>query len=398
MSRRLRRWLAKSFLGRWTLIFGAATVAGVFFASRTYLLYNAYPDNQIGWGRALAPSLTSWYVWALFAPAILWLATRFRFERTGWIRSMLVHVTAGVVFALVHALAEQLAGRALPWLPEASLTLPFVVGRLHGNLLTYLAIVGGWNLVEVFRRARERDLRASRLEVRLAEARLSALKMQLHPHFLFNTLHAISTLMHRDVEAADLTLARLSDLLRMTLENAGAQEVPLKEELEFLEQYLEIERTRFGDRLTVDVDVDPDTLDVRVPTLILQPLVENAIHHGIGPRAGAGWVGIRAVQRDGGLEITIEDDGPGLAVDHTRDGGPGRPARAGPGLGLSNCRTRFAYLYGDRGRFELEESLRGGLLVRLRIPWREEQANDLTEVADAGGPETTRANTGGPHD
>lgn len=360
------RRLASSLLGRWALIFGAATAVGVFFASRTYLLYNAYPDNQIGWGRALAPSLTSWYVWALLAPAILWLAARFRFERPGWIRSLAVHLAAGAAFALGHALLDFLGGRALPWLPEASLTLPFVVGRLHGNLLTYVAIVGGWNLYEAFRRAHERDVRASRLEARLAEARLGALEMQLHPHFLFNTLHAISTLMHRDVDAADRTLARLSDLLRLTLEKAGTQEVPLKEELEFLEQYLEIERTRFGDRLTVDVDVDPDTLDVAVPTLILQPLVENAIRHGVAPRAGAGWVGVRTDRRDGGIEITIEDDGPGLRPAGAREATD--PRRAGPGLGLSNCQARLAHLYGDRGELELGSSPRGGLRVSVRVP------------------------------
>lgn len=371
------------------MIFTAATAVGVFFASRTYLLYNAYPDNQIGWGRALAPSLTSWYAWALLAPAILRLAARFRFERAGWKRSLLVHLAAGALFALGHALLEHLAGRVLPWLPEASLTLPFVVSRLHGNLLTYLAIIGGWNLVEAFRRARERDLRASRLEARLAEARLSALKMQLHPHFLFNTLHAISTLMHRDVDAADRTLARLSDLLRMTLENAGTQEVPLKEELEFLEQYLEIERTRFGDRLSVDVGVDPETLDVPVPTLILQPLVENAIRHGIAPRAGAGWVGIQAVRRDGGIEITIEDDGPGLVTDAPKADEARRRARPGPGMGISNCRARLAHLYGDRGGLELREGPRGGLLVSLRIPCMEAATIDVAEADVSDVPDAT---------
>ena len=351
---------------RWALIFACATLVGVFFATRTYLLYNAYPDNQIGWGRALLPSLTAWYAWALLAPAILWLASRFRFERRRWAVSLLVHLGVGVAFALAHALLDHLAGRAIPSLPEASLSLPFFISRLHGNLLTYLAIVAGWNLIEAYRRAREREVRASRLEARLAEARLSALKMQLHPHFLFNTLHAISTLMHRDVEAADRMLARLSDLLRLTLENAGTQEVRLKEELDFLEQYLEIERTRFGDRLTVDVDVDPATLDARIPNLILQPLVENAIRHGVAPRADPGWIRIRTALHDGELRVTIEDDGPGLPEAET-DG----PARPGAGVGLANCRARLRQLYGDRGRLDLQPAPAGGLLVSLRIPYRD---------------------------
>lgn len=348
---------------RWSLIVVAATSVGIFFATRTYLLYNAYPDNQIGWARALLPSLTSWWAWALLAPAILWLASRFRFERSRWLVSLPVHLAAGVAFALAHALLDHLAGRAIPSLPEVSLSLPFFVGRLHGNLLTYLAIVVGWNVVQTYRTARERDVRASRLEARLAEARLSALKMQLHPHFLFNTLHAISTLMHRDVEAADRMLTRLSDLLRLTLENAGTQEVRLKEEIDFLEQYLEIERTRFGERLTVDLDVDPETLDASIPNLILQPLVENAIRHGVAPRAEPGWIGIRTAIENGELRVTIEDDGPGIGA-----AAAPRISR-GSGVGLANCHARIRQLYGDRGRLELGKAPAGGVLVTLHIPY-----------------------------
>lgn len=360
---------------RWLAIFGIATLVGVFFASRTYLLYNAYPDNQISWGRALLPSLTSWYVWALLAPGILWLASRFRFESGHRAVSLPVHLGAGIMFAFVHAVLGHLATRAIPSLPEVALTRQFFVSRLHFNLLTYLAVVVGWNLVDTYRRERERDLRASQLEARLAEARLRALQTQLHPHFLFNTLHAISTLMHRDVEAADRMLARLSDLLRLTLENAGTQEVRLKEELDFLEQYLEIERTRFGDRLTVELEVDPDTLDAMVPNLILQPLVENAIRHGVAPRAEPGWIGLRTTRRAGELRVTIEDDGPGLPK-----GGPlalaASPGASG-GVGLANCRARLRQLYGADARLELGTAPEGGLRVSLRIPYR-------TERVDAG--------------
>lgn len=355
-------------------IFGIATLVGVFFATRTYLLYNAYPDNQLSWGRALLPALVSWYVWALLAPAILWLAARFRFERPRRGVALAVHLGAGLAFAVAHALLGHLASRAIPSLPEVELTRQFFVSRLHFNLITYLAIVAGWNLVDTYRRERERDLRASQLEARLAEARLRALQMQLHPHFLFNTLHAISTLMHRDVEAADRMLARLSDLLRLTLENAGTQEVRLKEELDFLERYLEIERTRFGDRLTVELDVDPAALDARIPNLILQPLVENAVRHGVAPRAEPGWIGLRAVRRDGELRVTIEDDGPGFpaesdpAAADVEAGSASAPTTGG--VGLANCRARLQQLYGDRARLELGAAPAGGLRVSLRIPYR----------------------------
>jgi len=154
--------------------------------------------------------------------------------------------------------------------------------------------------------------------------------------------------------------------LRLTLENAGTQEVRLKEELDFLEQYLDIERTRFGDRLTVDLDVDPETLDAWIPNLILQPLVENAIRHGVAPRAEPGWIGVRTVLRDEELRVTVEDDGPGLPA--TAGAGSGN---AGPGVGLANCRARLRQLYGDRGRLDLGTAPAGGLQVALRIPFRD---------------------------
>jgi LytS/YehU family sensor histidine kinase len=192
----------------------------------------------------------------------------------------------------------------------------------------------------------------------LAQAELQNLKMQLHPHFLFNTLHAISVLMQEDVTAANRMLVRLSELLRLTLENAGTQETALRQELEFLRLYLEIEQTRFQDRLAVKIEVDPAALDARVPSLILQPLVENALRHGIARNPGAGVIEIRAHRESELLRLEVRDNGPGLR------------AEVEEGVGLSNTRARLAQLYGGAARFEINNAADGGALATALLPFR----------------------------
>src|SRR5262249_40591374 len=199
------------------------------------------------------------------------------------------------------------------------------------------------------------ELKASQLEARLAQAQLQALKMQLHPHFLFNTLHAISALMRKDVEEADRMITRLSDLLRLTLENVGAQEATLRQELEILGRYLEIEQRRFGDRLQVKMEIEPETLDARAPNLILQPLVENAIRHGIAPRSAPGLIEIRASRAGDKLELQVRDNGVGLPTDHRE------PIKEG--VGLANTRARLEQLYGAAYRFEVNNFYRCGMIV-----------------------------------
>jgi LytS/YehU family sensor histidine kinase len=231
-----------------------------------------------------------------------------------------------------------------------------------------VAAVHGWTYYGRFRE-RERAaaalaVRASRLEAQLARAELDALKMQLHPHFLFNTLHSISALIHADPEGADLMVSRLSDFLRMVLDHAGAQELALRDELAFLERYLEIQRTRYRERLDAAMEIDPETLDARVPNLILQPLVENAIRHAVEPRAAGGRVRVTARRENGTLHLAVRDDGPGL-----RDA-----PRSGNGVGLANTRARLAQLYGGAHAFELRNHPEGGLEVSLALPYRAEAA------------------------
>ena len=195
-------------------------------------------------------------------------------------------------------------------------------------------------------------------------AQLEALKMQLHPHFLFNTLHSISALVHRDPEAADKMIARLGDFLRLTLENSGAAEVSLQKELEFLTCYLEIERVRFQDRLTTSLEVEPGALDTPVPNLILQPIVENALRHGVAQSKAPGRIEISAKRENGSLRIGVRDNGPGLVgVTASREG-------FREGVGLSNARARLEQLYGPSHRLELANAPEGGLLVTLVIPSR----------------------------
>jgi LytS/YehU family sensor histidine kinase len=189
--------------------------------------------------------------------------------------------------------------------------------------------------------------------------------MQLHPHFLFNTLHSISALVHKNADAADKMIARLGDFLRLTLENSGAQEVSLQEELEFLKCYLEMERIRFEDRLTVQMDIEPQALGARLPNLILQPIVENAIRHGISPRTSPGRIEIEARRLNGTLQVLVTDNGPGLPSDSNT----GSIIKAG--VGLANTQARLKQLYGNQHRLDLSNAASGGLTVILEIPFQE---------------------------
>ena len=261
------------------------------------------------------------------------------------------------------------------------------------DLLAYGAVVGMAQSVHFYRRYRERERRALSLESNLANARLNALRAQLQPHFLFNSLNAIATLLRRDPRLAEATLMSLSDLLRLTLNQSDRQEVKLLEEMEFVHRYLEIQQTRFGDRLRVEEEIEPAALDCLVPTLLLQPLVENAIRHGIEPAEDAGLVRLIARQQDGTLIIAVEDDGVGLpdaASDQsttpkpnlrvnsdslsasTLASFPAVDSRGGTGIGLTNLRARLETLYGSNQKLDLLPRSGGGVTVLIQIPLRRE--------------------------
>jgi LytS/YehU family sensor histidine kinase len=243
----------------------------------------------------------------------------------------------------------------------------------HFGLLIYWAILAINHAIEYYK---DRELQTAQMETRLAQAQLQSLRMQLHPHFLFNTLNAISALVSQDAQAADQMIARLSELLRMSLASDNAPEVTLKQELEFLNLYLEIEKIRFQDRLTIRMDIDPLCLDAYVPNLILQPLVENSIRHGIARRRGAGLVEISAQVRGERLCLRVRDNGAGFASN-------GR-GEIKEGIGLANTRARLEQLYNTGHRFELVNRAKGGVEVLLEIPFRDAQEDDEEEDKRVG--------------
>jgi two-component system LytT family sensor kinase len=325
----------------------------------------AYTGLSVSWPRAIGAALTEWYLWGLVSPIFLWLARRFPFERGAWLRSLLVHLPATLVATLVKLVIETTIIERTGIVPVR----PANMAELNASLLTcWLLVLGSHALVQ-YRAAQERQRSELRLTAELSRAQLQLLKSQLHPHFLFNTLHAIGTLMHRDVPAAETMLTRLSELLRMSLETGDRAEVTLNDELAFNRTYLEIQQVRFGDRLRTRVDVDPRLLDARVPSMILQPLVENAIHHGVAPRAGGGTVQIRARPVGRQLELVVEDDGPGLGPD----------GQVADGIGLCNTRRRLSELYGDDASLELSSPDSGGLSVTVTLPWRRMEAAEAED-------------------
>jgi two-component system LytT family sensor kinase len=335
--RRFRVWLA---------VFACWTLLALLFASQT-LLYYANAGNHVNSWKILAPALADWYLWAALTPAIAWLARRAPIVSPRWPRALLVHVPVSIGVAVLKLALRVAVGRAWPTLATTTFG-NLLMAQLHLNLITYWVIAGLSQAVGYYR-----------LEAKLAQAQLDVLRMQLHPHFLFNTLHAISTLVRKDPDGAERTIAQLSDLLRLTLDTIGQQKATVKDEMEFLDRYLAIQQTRFGDRLAVRQSVDPEALDALVPTQILQPLVENAIRHGIGPRATGGRIAIAVSRLDGHLTMRVEDDGVGIAAD----------VGARSGIGLANTRARLKELYGPGDLFVLANLPGGGAASVITIPF-----------------------------
>jgi len=318
--------------------------------------------------RLLVLNLVYWYIPAVLAPIIMAFALRHPLDRIRWPRQLAPHLIAALSYSVVHTAIMMavrtllLIGQELPpnfpgwW----NYTLLSYLSQLDWLLMTYLFLIGVAYALAYRRESEARALNTSQLETRLVEAQLQALQRQLHPHFLFNTLNTVSGLIRTDPDAADTMIDRLGDLLRMTLHTSGIQEVSLKEELDVLEKYVEIERTRFGSRLTIDMRVQSETLDAQVPSLVLQPLVENAIRHGIAPHARPGRITVSAERDKGELVLQVLDNGDGLP--------PDRLMALNGGVGLDNTRARLGHLYRDRFEFTFS-NLDRGFCVRIRIPF-----------------------------
>jgi two-component sensor histidine kinase len=333
--------------GAWALV---ALVSSGFSA-----LNRVYTNLPPEWARSIALNLMSFEVYCLPTFVFLWTVRRWPLGAGRWRNALLYLVAIPLMVVVIHAIYIPIR---VFWFHSAFAEIKTrMIDSFYYVTFMMAMLVGIVHAVEYRRSLRAGQLRASQLESHLAKARLEILRNELQPHFLFNALHSISTLMHRNVEAADEMLTQLADLLRLSLERKNVQEAPLREELAVLAPYLNILRIRFGDRLSIGVDVDPALLDATVPLFLLQPLVENAIRHGIERRAGAGRIEIRARPSGDSIEIGVADDGPGLAPNGFREG-----------IGLSNIRLRLEQIYGDRASISLHGSPESGTEVSVRVP------------------------------
>lgn len=339
----------------WGLAFWSAVT--VFFSTQRYF---AEGGGAVGFLESLRRSAPQWYVWGLLSPFVF-LTDRWARRTTVSLRGRLLwHVPLSLGFVslyiVVRAFADDLLGNF-----ERNWSFAALAPQYHWNLLIYAVIVGGLVAYDAHSEARARELEAAQLETKLARARLEALNAQLRPHFLFNTLNAISAFMEKDPKTARRMTAHLGDLLRQSLEQGDRHEIPLAEELSMIEDYLEIQKIRFEGRLSVKEDIAPETLRAAVPALILQPIVENAIEHGlVGKRAG-GSIALEAARTDEGLRLTVADDGLGLA---------GQRESNGHGVGLSNTVERLTTLYGGASRLDVRSAEPAGVAVTLTLPWR----------------------------
>ena len=329
---------------RWLVIAGAWALFGLFNGSASLLtrIAQTRPNYPQLWGFCALDAFT----WLLLTPLVLRMTPRLR-----WPLLLAFHFVAGLGIALLHL---KLLALVLPLIhyrapPNMTLFRGLLPAGLEYDTFVYWILVGIRYSMNYYREAQERELS-------LTQARLEVLRAQLQPHFLFNTLNTISSLMYKDVPAADHVLNRLAGFLRLALETAKTQEVCLATELEYTDRYLDIERVRFMDRLRVERQIEPDVLDAMVPTLILQPLVENALKHGVGTRAGGGTMWIRAKQRNGALAVEVEDEG-------------WPPQEVQEGVGLTNARARLSTLYGDQQKLWIDQGGSGGFRVSMEIPY-----------------------------
>lgn len=354
-----RRWL------RWCLGFCVWTLLGLSFGLSSYL--GARQENvQISWKRTITGYLADFFLWGMLSPLIFKLSRRFELRQV-FPRNLLIHIAASIVLSIVvlSAAAPLVWYLGYPNLARYPTLFnlwrnnAFSIYYFHQGLTIYWGTVAVAHALHYYRGIREGEARTGQLAAQLAQAQLQALKMQIHPHFLFNTLNSIAALLHKDVEAADKMIARLGDFLRLTLKSSDAQTVDFAQELEFLKCYLDIEHLRFQDRLTVEMEIEPQALDVMVPNLILQPIVENAVRHGVARQTLSGLITIRALKRGDRLIMQVEDNGPGLRV---------KSNGTLSGIGLSVTRARLEQFYGDDYSFQIANSSARGVIVTLDIP------------------------------
>jgi len=359
--------MAATALGLWTalvLLFAAAVAL----------------TGSISWREGISFGASFWALWLLFLPSVAWFSFRFPIERKNLVRNFALHLCACVLvagcsrvtFRAVDKFFPRPQRTESPGRPHNSniprLGPPNALGVFYGlraalDVLVYWSLVVLCQAIANFRSSQERERRAAELEASLASAKLQALRMQINPHFLFNTLNSIASLVYVNPRAADEMLGDLSELLRRSLDSMEAQEIPLAQELEFIGGYIRIEQKRFGERLRVELNVPNDLMNALVPALILQPLVENAIRHGIEPRRGPGLISIEAKKEGKHLRLLVRDDGRG------RPSADSNATSERRGIGLANTQARLQGLYGPDHRFTFQQAEPQGCLVDIYLPF-----------------------------
>jgi signal transduction histidine kinase len=360
---------------QFAVIFGVWTFLGLLFGSYDALrMFLA--GKPVNLGYSLWHYLQYEWIFVLFTVLVFWFCGRFAFTRQRVLKTVLAHVAyfllmLALLAGIMHVLGMMNSPGLKPPSSPPGYHGPMVLYRaiyMFGSMFwCYLSIVAVWHMMNYYRKFRDRELRAVQLQEQLAKAQLELLRAQMHPHFLFNTLNTVSSLMQEDPEAAEDMLADLAFMLRVSFRSSATQEISVRQEVELLQAYLRIQKKRFEDRLTVSIMIAPDTLEASVPTLVLQPLVENAVRHGIAPRARKGTIEVRSERVGEELVLRVIDDGAGLARDYRE------------GVGLSNTRGRLAQLFGEKQSLQVEGRPGQGTSVTLVLPFRLCQESPLEE-------------------
>lgn len=347
------------------------TLLGLSEAIRLYYRYNIVQDIYT-WGQTLYWGLAAWYLWGLLSPVIAFLVRRITFGKSNWVRPVLIHLAAALSLSLVQLILDACVvhfGTQYIFVTEElldqkllDLIAAYLRFMLQRGVLSYFMIALVIYMVQYYRQFRAEERRRSAVEKDLLTSQLETLRGQLQPHFLFNTLNTVAELIHADPDLADQVITKLSEMLRLTLDTGKAIEVPLREEMEFIDLYLDINEIRFEERLQVTREIHPETLDLFVPTLITQPIVENSIKHGVSSRVEGAKIAISSTIKDKQLVLRISDDGPGLGSDYDES----TPV----GIGLKNTRARLEQLYGDEHSFSISDMDGGGVEVVIVIPVR----------------------------
>jgi signal transduction histidine kinase len=362
---------------RWPLILAAGLPVGLISGTFSYLLQRwafpsatSQPAGQYGW--IILYNILSWTAWLAFVPLVWWLAGRVRVTRERWLATGAFHALAGLCIAAAHCLVAASIQYTLMTISGTSpgrqpFTWTFAVKRVflfnfEWEVLLYWGLVGVSHAAHFYGELKARELRESRLQTSLVEARLESLQRQLQPHFLFNTLHAIAGLLHKDVDAAEAMIVRLGDLLRAVFQSDVQQEVPLGRELALARQYVDLQRLRFGTTLRCEFDVPAQVEAAKVPVLILQPLLENALKHGLRRQSDDGLIHVGARRIGERLEIEVADNGQGVSAGALRE--------LNEGVGLSNTRARLAHLYPEAHTVTFSTPPAGGFLITIGLPYR----------------------------